>query len=104
MSATERPWAVSRVPTGKTLFCCDTEEYLVVSVAERDDGDQPIVAHPRGYPDAALICKAVNAHNELLEACEQRLSEWHANSRNMMRAEPASVSLARAAIAKAGDK
>lgn len=38
---------------------------------------------------------------ELLAAAEARLAEWHSNTRNMEKAEPRSVKLARAAIAKA---
>lgn len=48
--------------------------------------------------NAALIAAAP----ALREAAEARLSEWHADSRNMERKEPESVKLARAALKAAG--
>lgn len=38
---------------------------------------------------------------DLLDAARARLNEWHADARNMERIEPASVRIARSAIAKA---
>ena len=48
-------------------------------------------------------CENINpeAVKGLLEACKQRVNEWHHNNGNFKRAEPESLKLAREAIAKA---
>ena len=51
--------------------------------------------------NAEFIVRAVNVHDELVEACKSRIDEWHSTFRNMERREPKSLKLARAAIAKA---
>ena len=45
-------------------------------------------------------CLLHKAAEELLKACKAQVAEWHSNRRNFKRAEPKSLKLARAAIAK----
>lgn len=46
-------------------------------------------------------CSLHSAAPDLLAACEARIDEWHADSRNFTRNEPPSLALMRTAIAKA---
>lgn len=43
-------------------------------------------------------------YEEMLGALKARVDEWHSDNRNFERAEPRSLELARAAIAKADAK
>ena len=47
------------------------------------------------------VVRLRNINKDLLEACEARIDEWHADSRNFTRNEPPSLALTRAAIRKA---
>ena len=48
--------------------------------------------------------RLIAAAPDLLAACEARIDEWHADSRNFTRNEPPSLTLMRAAIRKAEGK
>ncbi len=54
--------------------------------------------------DAEPIARAVNSHAAMVEAANARINEWHGDSRNMLRKEPPSVLLARAALKLAGEE
>lgn len=45
--------------------------------------------------------RLIAAAPDLLEACKQFIDEWHANNQNFYRLEPKSLTMMRAAIAKA---
>lgn len=47
------------------------------------------------------LLKAINVHEEMLEALKATLEEWHSDDRNFERREPKSLVLVRQAIAKA---
>ena len=64
--------------------------------------DRDIVVETYADNDQDLETNAhlIAAAQALLKACRARVDEWHANNRNFSRVEPASLKLARAAIAK----
>lgn len=55
----------------------------------------------RAEQDAACIIRALNCHDELLEACNAALNDWHAKPSNINKKEPKYLAILRAAIAKA---
>lgn len=71
-------------------------EYRHEVVFDGNSGQVCEVTMPgvQGVHNARLIAAAP----ALLAACEARVNEWHADARNMERAEPESVRLARAAL------
>lgn len=85
MSATERPWRIN--PADSREIIADGEPMVICRT--------PIALYQRQAPDnAALIVKAVNCHDELVEALEacpypsvsgspgqyyQRIQEWIRN-------------------------
>lgn len=77
-----------------------------IFTAKRVTRDGHVYSEENPFPFAWFFLKNIEKveENELLEACKMRIDEWHKDSRNFKRAEPASLKAMRIAIAKAENK
>lgn len=90
-NATPGPWNVHNVETGAEIGAI----YVVAR------GGNQIAKLTSTLLDRDANALLIASAPRMLAACQARLAEWHADTRNMERAEPESVKLARAAIASA---
>ena len=87
MKHTQLPWYEGR--TGN-------HQGIVIS---ENTGENIVISYHKKY--AEFIVRACNAHDDLLEACNELIDAWHSDDANFHIEEPKALKLARKAIAKA---
>ena len=97
MTATPRPWRVRE--TG-TLQVWGPGKRWVATVMQPDADNGLAPTDPEARANAALIVRAVNAHDELVALVQQVVAQKNANTRAMAKASPSGIRDARALRAR----